>query len=234
MTPASVAAGVVQAVTAVTAVPFPQIPRAESAVISAVTAVTGAATTVVCAVDSVFGVVTPACVATSAGCLPMIAHVDTVPNDFHFSFFLGAVFYDTIFYSYKNSLFTTNCTLFPDPPFFCAIVSVFGVVTPACVAAGAVQAVTTVTTVTSPSVGTRPNLALRRVSRVCLHRSTSTAEVLHSRHASPPALFGLPAASPTSAAGQQCSSHSLAATRTSLTPQATKMSQGHIPTAGQQ
>ena len=116
MTPASVAAGVVQAVTAVTAVPFPQIPRAESAVISAVTAVTGAATTVVCAVDSVFGVVTPACVATSAGCLPMIAHVDTVPNDFHFSFFLGAVFYDTIFYSYKNSLFTTNCTLFPDPP----------------------------------------------------------------------------------------------------------------------
>ena len=35
------------------------------------------------------------CRKSSAGCLPMIAYVDMVPNYFHFSFFLvpGAVFY---------------------------------------------------------------------------------------------------------------------------------------------
>ena len=33
------------------------------------------------------------CRKSSAGCLPMITHVDMVPNYFHFSFFLGTVFY---------------------------------------------------------------------------------------------------------------------------------------------
>ena len=59
----------------------------------------------------------------------------------------------------------------------CAAVSVVWVVTPACAAAGAVQAVTAVIAVTRPSVGARPDLAARRVSRVRLHRSVRATEV---------------------------------------------------------
>ena len=43
--------------------------------------------------EMVWATIHKICRNSSAGCLPMIAHVDMVPNYFHFSFFLGAVFY---------------------------------------------------------------------------------------------------------------------------------------------
>ena len=62
-----------------------------------------------------------------------------------------------------------------------AIFTVIRAMNPTRGAAGAVPAVTAVTAVTFPRVGIRPSLVLRRVSRVRLHRPTSTAEVPYSR-----------------------------------------------------